>query len=136
MPSSSDCPIASSPCRPSSLGWSACRMRRAGTRPAGARPGTGTPPTPLSRRQGPPEARPMAHNGSGQRSTLRAVAFNSGWQLVTFAARAASGLLVTVLLARTGGASALGTFQFALNFTLLFGFIVGFGLPNLLAREV
>lgn len=62
------------------------------------------------------------------------VATNSVWQLVSFAARAISGLGVVVLLARSGGPDTLGLFQFALVLTALLPYY--FGLPSLLAREV
>ncbi len=69
-----------------------------------------------------------------RRFRLGRIAANSGWQLISFAARAISGLGVVVLLARSGGPSALGTFQFALVLTALLPYF--FGLPSLLAREV
>jgi O-antigen/teichoic acid export membrane protein len=70
------------------------------------------------------------------RAGSRAVTSNSGFQLVTFAARAVSGLGAAVLLGRAGGPHELGVFQFALTFSLLCSFAVGLGLPNLVAREV
>jgi O-antigen/teichoic acid export membrane protein len=62
------------------------------------------------------------------------VAANTAWQMVTFAARAISGLGTVVLLARSGGPQGLGTFQFALVLTSFLPYY--FGLPSLLAREV
>jgi O-antigen/teichoic acid export membrane protein len=62
------------------------------------------------------------------------VATNSAWQLVSFAARAISGVGTVVLVARTGGPAALGAFQFALMLTAFLPYY--FGLPSLLAREV
>jgi len=64
------------------------------------------------------------------------VASNSGWQLVTFFARAASGLAATILLARSGGPDELGIFQFCLTLSLMLSFLVGFGFTNFLTREV
>jgi O-antigen/teichoic acid export membrane protein len=74
--------------------------------------------------------------GRTSRSTARTVAFNSGWQLLTFLARAASGLTATILVARADGPTGLGTFQFALTFSLMLSFLVGFGFTNFLTREV
>jgi O-antigen/teichoic acid export membrane protein len=62
------------------------------------------------------------------------VAANSVWQLLTFAARAVSGLGVVVMVARAGGPRNLGVFQFALTFTAMLPFY--YGIPSLLAREV
>ncbi|MFL5736469.1 MAG: hypothetical protein ACJ76P_03930, partial [Actinomycetota bacterium] len=70
------------------------------------------------------------------RSGTRIVASNSGWQLITFFARAASGLAATILLARSGGPTELGVFQFTLTFSLMLSFLVGFGFTNFLTREV
>ena len=67
-------------------------------------------------------------------SPSRTVAANSVWQLLTFAARAVSGIGVVVLVARAGGPRSLGVFQFALTFTAMLPFY--WGLPSLLAREV
>lgn len=72
----------------------------------------------------PPAGRPGA----------RLVAANSGWQLLTFVARAVAGLGVVVLVARAGGPRALGTFQFAVTLTAMLPFY--YGIPSLLAREV
>ncbi|MGH8968375.1 MAG: flippase [Actinomycetes bacterium] len=62
------------------------------------------------------------------------MAANSGWQLLTFAARAVAGLGVVVLVARAGGPRSLGVFQFALTLTAMLPFY--YGVPSLLAREV
>jgi O-antigen/teichoic acid export membrane protein len=67
-------------------------------------------------------------------SPSRTVAANSGWQLVSFAARAVSGLGVVVMVARAGGPRSLGVFQFAMTFTAMLPFY--YGVPSLLAREV
>jgi O-antigen/teichoic acid export membrane protein len=64
----------------------------------------------------------------------RRVTANSTAQLATFAFRAAAGVLVVVLLARSGGPRGLGIVQFALTLTGLLPFY--FGVPTLLAREV
>jgi O-antigen/teichoic acid export membrane protein len=86
-------------------------------------------------RPAPPGPAPAA--GPGRRHGGRLlVARNSGWQLVTFAARAVSGLAAVVLVARHGGAGQLGVFQFALTLSQIFSFAVGLGLFNLLTREV
>lgn len=69
-------------------------------------------------------------------STGRLVARNTGAQVVTFAARALAGLLAVVLIARHGGPHPLGVFQFGLTLSQMFSFAVGFGLPNLITREV
>jgi O-antigen/teichoic acid export membrane protein len=69
-------------------------------------------------------------------SAGRVIAANSGWQLVTFAARTASGLGAAVLVARAEGPRGLGVLQLALTVTALLGFAGTWGLPNLLAREV
>lgn len=71
---------------------------------------------------------------STPRSGARLVAANSGWQLVTFAARAVAGLGVVVLVARAGGPRSLGVFQFALMLSSILPFY--YGVPPLLAREV
>lgn len=97
------------------------------TRYAPARPGasgSGRPEGPTSQAPG---------GGGGGRGL---VARNSGWQLVTFAARAVSGLAAVVLVARHGGPAQLGVFQFALTLSTMFSFAVGLGLFNLLTREV
>ena len=85
---------------------------------------------------GPLSRRAMRTDLDDGRSAARVVAANSGWQVVTFTARAVSGIGVAVLVARSGGPTALGVFQFALTLTMLLGFAVGFGLPNLVTREV
>jgi len=66
--------------------------------------------------------------------TARKVAANSAWQVVSFACRAVAGLGVVVALARAGGPTGLGTFQFALTITALLPYY--WGLPSLLSREV
>ena len=73
---------------------------------------------------------------TSKRSAGRVIAANSGWQLVTFAARTASGLGAAVLVARAEGPHGLGVLQLALTVTALLGFAGTWGLPNLLAREV
>jgi O-antigen/teichoic acid export membrane protein len=78
--------------------------------------------------------RPVAVMEGAPRSPSRTVAANSVWQLLTFAARAISGLGVVVMVARAGGPRSLGIFQFALTFTAMLPFY--YGIPSLLAREV
>ncbi|HYT25667.1 MAG TPA: flippase, partial [Actinomycetota bacterium] len=73
---------------------------------------------------------------AGSRGGRLVVARNSGWQLVTFTARAVSGLAAVILVARHGGPAQLGVFQFALTLSQMFSFAVGLGLFNLLTREV
>jgi O-antigen/teichoic acid export membrane protein len=68
------------------------------------------------------------------RSASKTVAANSIWQLLSFAARAVSGLGVVVMVARAGGPRSLGVFQFAMTFTAMLPFY--YGIPSLLAREV
>jgi O-antigen/teichoic acid export membrane protein len=68
------------------------------------------------------------------RSASKTVAANSIWQLLSFAARAVSGLGVVVMVARAGGPHSLGVFQFAMTFTAMLPFY--YGIPSLLAREV
>ncbi|SFL25673.1 flippase [Geodermatophilus ruber] len=74
-----------------------------------------------------------AADGHRPPAPRRAVS-NSTAQLATFAFRAAAGVGVIVLLARSGGPSALGIVQFALTLTGLLPFY--YGVPTLLAREV
>lgn len=62
------------------------------------------------------------------------LAKNSGWQLASFAARAASGLAVIFILARASGPRGLGIYQFALTFSQMVPFY--WGLTTLTAREV
>jgi O-antigen/teichoic acid export membrane protein len=76
------------------------------------------------------------HSAVGGGRGQRLVARNSGWQLLTFAARAVSGLAAVILVARHGGPTQLGVFQFALTLSTMFGFAVGLGVFNLLTREV
>ena len=64
----------------------------------------------------------------------KGVVSNSGWQLLAFGFRAAAGVTVVVLLARSGGPVLLGVVQFALTLSSLLPFY--FGVPALLAREV
>ena len=78
--------------------------------------------------------RPVAVMEGTPRSSSRTVAANSVWQLLTFAARAISGLGVVVMVARSGGPRSLGVFQFAMTFTAMLPFY--YGIPSLLAREV
>ena len=78
--------------------------------------------------------RPVAVMEGGPRSPSRTVAANSIWQLISFAARAVSGLGVVVMVARAGGPHSLGVFQFAMTFTAMLPFY--YGVPSLLAREV
>lgn len=78
--------------------------------------------------------RPPDHLPLAAGSTARRVATNSVWQLVTFVARAISGLAAVVFLARAGGPQTLGAFQFALLLTAMLPYY--FGVPSLLAREV
>jgi O-antigen/teichoic acid export membrane protein len=59
---------------------------------------------------------------------------NSIAQLVTFAARAISGLGAVFLVARSGGPYSLGVFQFALMLATIAPNLLG--LPSLLAREI
>lgn len=66
----------------------------------------------------------------------RIVARNSGWQMLTFAARLTGGLVAAVLVARRFGPGGLGTMQLGLTVSALVAALVGLGLPNLLAREV
>ena len=70
------------------------------------------------------------------RPTARAVAAGSTWQLVTFLARFVGGFAAVVLVARAGGPAELGTLQLALTVAGLLMTVVGFGLPNLIAREI
>jgi O-antigen/teichoic acid export membrane protein len=70
------------------------------------------------------------------RPTARAVAAGSTWQLVTFLARFAGGFAAVVLVARAGGPAQLGTLQLAITVAGLLMTVVGFGLPNLIAREI
>lgn len=65
----------------------------------------------------------------------RAIARNSGWQMITFAGRLVGGLVAAVLVARYYGPDGLGTLQLALTVAALAAGGVGLGLPNLLARE-
>jgi len=83
-----------------------------------------------------PRGRQPGGDGGGRGRGRRLVARNSGWQLVTFAARAVSGLAAVILVARHGGPAQLGVFQFALTLSTMFSFAVGLGLFNLLTREV
>lgn len=69
-------------------------------------------------------------------SAPRVVVANSGWQLLTFAARAVGGLSAAVLVARLAGPSSLGILHLALAVSALISFAVTLGMPNLLAREV
>jgi O-antigen/teichoic acid export membrane protein len=69
-------------------------------------------------------------------STGRAVARGSTWQLLTFVARMAGGMGAVVLVARSGGPEQLGRLQLALTVSGLLMTCVGWGLPNLVAREV
>jgi O-antigen/teichoic acid export membrane protein len=69
-------------------------------------------------------------------STGRLVARNTAAQVVTFAARALAGLVAVVLIARHGGPHPLGVFQFGLTLSQMLSFAVGFGMPNLITREV
>ena len=101
------------------------------TRYAPARPGASSPG-----RQGPDPPRRARGGAGGGGQGRRLVARNSGWQLVTFAARAVSGLAAVILVARHGGPTQLGVFQFALTLSTMFSFAVGLGLFNLLTREV
>ena len=78
--------------------------------------------------------RPVAVMEGTPRSSSRTVAANSVWQLLTFAARAISGLGVVVMVARSGGPRSLGVFQFAMTFTAMLPFY--YGIQSLLAREV
>ena len=78
--------------------------------------------------------RPVAVMEGAPRSPSRTVAANSVWQLISFAARAVSGLGVVVMVARAGGPHSLGVFQFAMTFTAMLPFY--YGVPSLLAREV
>lgn len=75
-----------------------------------------------------------AVGAKGLRSSNKVVAANSAWQFGTFAARAFSGIMAVVLIARAGGPHSLGVYQFALTFTAMFPFY--YGIPSLLAREV
>ncbi len=77
---------------------------------------------------------PTAASSRREGSTAGRMAANSTWQMVSFAARAVSGLGAVVLIARSGGPQALGTFQFALVLTSFLPYY--FGLPSLLTREV
>jgi O-antigen/teichoic acid export membrane protein len=72
--------------------------------------------------------------GTSGRPLRRGLASNSTAQLLSFAFRAAAGIGVIVLLARSGGPYALGVVQFALVLTSLLPFF--YGVPALLAREV
>jgi O-antigen/teichoic acid export membrane protein len=67
------------------------------------------------------------------RGSMR-LAKNSGWQLASYAARAASGLAVIFILARASGPHGLGIYQFALTFSQMVPFY--WGLTTLTAREV
>lgn len=71
-----------------------------------------------------------------KRPTARAVAAGSTWQLVTFLARFVGGFAAVVAVARSGGPRDLGTMQLALTVAGLLMTFVGFGLPNLIAREI
>jgi O-antigen/teichoic acid export membrane protein len=62
------------------------------------------------------------------------LAKNSGWQLVSFAARAAGGLAVIFILARAAGPRGVGIYQFGITIGTLIPFYWGF--PVLIAREV
>ena len=64
----------------------------------------------------------------------RRVLANSTAQLATFGFRAAAGIGVVILLARSGGPLALGIVQFALTLSCLLPYY--YGVPTLLAREV
>lgn len=64
----------------------------------------------------------------------RRVAANSAWQVASFGFRALAGLGVVVALARAGGPTQLGVFQFALTITSLLPYYWGF--PALLSRQV
>ena len=88
----------------------------------------------LAPQRAPMAPSPTAASPRREGSTARRVAANSGWQMVSFAARAVSGLGTVVLIARSGGPQALGTFQFALVLTSFLPYY--FGLPSLLTREV
>ena len=70
------------------------------------------------------------------RSAGRAVASGASWQLLSFLARVVAGLGAALLVAHDGGPRELGTFQLALNVGGLLSFLIGFGLPNLITREV
>ena len=70
------------------------------------------------------------------RSAGRAVSAGATWQLLSFAARVVAGLVAALLVARAGGPRELGTFQLALNIGGLISFLIGFGLPNLITREI
>jgi O-antigen/teichoic acid export membrane protein len=83
-----------------------------------------------------PAPPPPPSGRSSSRSGTRVIASNSGWQLLTFFARAASGLAATILLARNGGPAELGIFQFTLTLSLMLSFLVGWGFTNFLTREV
>ncbi|MGY1681896.1 flippase [Geodermatophilus sp. SYSU D01176] len=72
--------------------------------------------------------------GPSDRSASRKVVSNSQFQMLSFAFRAISGIVVVILLARTGGPRLVGIVQFALTLTSLLPFY--WGVPSLLAREV
>ncbi|MCW2614755.1 MAG: Succinoglycan biosynthesis transport protein [Frankiales bacterium] len=79
---------------------------------------------------------PAGPGGTGRSGASRAIARNSGWQMLTFAGRLLGGLVASVLVARSYGPAGLGTMQLALTVAALAAGGVGLGLPNLLAREV
>src|SRR4030081_891561 len=78
--------------------------------------------------------RPSAVMEGPPRSASKTGAANSIWQLLSFAARAVSGLGVVVMVARAGGPHSLGVFHFAMTFTAMLPFY--YGIRSLLAREV
>lgn len=76
-------------------------------------------------------AQAVAHNVSA-----RGVAHNASAQVVTFALRATSSVILLAVLGHWYGPSHVGAFTFALQFTTLFIFLAGLGLQNLVVREI
>ena len=84
----------------------------------------------------PSQVEPAGPVEAAPRSAGRAVTTGASWQLLSFAARVAAGLVAALLVARDGGPQELGVYQLALNIGGLVSFLIGFGLPNLITREV
>jgi O-antigen/teichoic acid export membrane protein len=66
----------------------------------------------------------------------RGIARNAGAQVVTFALRATSGVVLLAVLGHLQGPTAVGRYTFALQFTSMLTFLAGLGMQNLLVREV
>jgi O-antigen/teichoic acid export membrane protein len=64
------------------------------------------------------------------------VAKNAGAQVVTFALRAASSVVLLAVLGHLHGPTDVGAYTYALQFTTMLTFLTGLGMQNLVVREV